>query len=195
MADIFSGSDHAPLSSATAEDRAQAQEFFRQLALLQQNYQQALQQQRTLGRSYDQVINGTAPSVAGTQLQQGVGQIKSTLASEAAGASGNNAALANYGAIQAMAQAQAKANQDAALLRAKEVAEARAGKAALLNNQQGATANMFSPTIGAGTTLAGQATQGAGKIGELDAAETEAQRRFYGNLISGVGAGLVGMAA
>src|SRR5215470_2869127 len=100
MASILGGGNLAPLSNATAEDRAQSQEFFRQLALLQQNYNQALQQQRALGRQYDQVIAGTAPSVAATQLQQTTGQIDNALRANAAGASGNNAALANYGAIQ-----------------------------------------------------------------------------------------------
>lgn len=195
MASILSGGNLGPLSTATAEDRAQSQEFFRQLALLQQNYQQALQQQRNLGRNYDAVINGTAPSVAGTQLQRTTGEIDNALRANAAGAGGNNAALANYGAIQAMAQARAKANADAAVLRAKEVSDARTGKAGLLNQEQGATSAFFSPTIGAGTTLSGQATQGAGQYGQLDTEEAAARRNFISNLVQAGGSAIASMAA
>lgn len=191
MASIMSGGDLNPLLSATAEDRARANEFFRNLQFLQQQYQQALQQQSALGRSYDQVIAGTAPSVAQTQLRRGVDETGAAVRAEAAGAGGNNAAMANYGAIQALAQARARANADAAALRAREVEAARQGKAGVLNNMQQATASQFSPTIGAGVGLSGQSTSGAGVYGGLDAQEAAAQRAFFSNLAQGAGSAIM----
>jgi hypothetical protein len=185
MPDIFYGADISPVTAATAEDRQRSQEFFRYLQMLQQNYQQALSQQQSLGRSFDNVIAGRGPSVAGTQLQEGVGNIRHAVSAQAAGAGGNNAAASNYGAIQALAAAQAKANQDAAMLRAKEVADARTGKAVLLNQEQAATGNLFGPTIGGGTTLSGQSTTSAANQAKLDQEETEARRNLVSNFLGG----------
>jgi hypothetical protein len=190
MLNPFSTPDTSALSGATADDRARAAQFFRYLSTLQQNYQQALQQQQALGRSYDQVIAGTAPSVAGTQLQRTLGDTRNAVASEAAGASGQNAALANYGSIQALGGAYAKANQDAAALRAQEVANARAGKANLLQNEQGATGQQYGTTVGGATTSAGQATSGGGALANVNAEELGNERNLYSNLIKGAGAAI-----
>src|SRR5262245_1690907 len=187
MTNPFASPDISALTSATGEDRARAAEFFRQMAILQQNYQQQLAQQGQLARSLDQVIAGTAPSVAQRQLRQGVGDIRNAISADVAGASGPNAALAQYGGIQALAAAQAKANQEAAVLRAKEIEPARAAKAGVLNQQQAATGNMAGTVTGAGTALSGQATTGAGNIAKINQDETDAWRNFVANLAGGAG--------
>lgn len=194
MTNPFAAPDTSALTSATGADREQAAEFYRRLAMLQQQYDQQLAAQSALGRSLDRTIAGTAPSVAGTQLQQGVGQIRNAVASEAAGAGGNNAALAQYGGIQAIAAAQAKANQEAAVLRAKEIHDAQVAKAGLLNQQQGATGNMAGINASGGTSLSGAATTGAGNIAKINEDETNAWRNFVSNLSGGVGGTLTKIA-
>jgi hypothetical protein len=184
---ITTGPNTSALSNAVGTDQTRAAEFYRRLAMLQQQYQQQLQAQGALGRSYDQVISGQAPSVAGTQLQQGLGDIRNTVAAQASGAGGNNAALANYGSIQALAQAQNKANQDAAILRAKEVAQARDSKSQLLNQQQQATGNMYGDNTGATTSLAGTEANAAGNLAKMNEDEINSRRALISNLINSAG--------
>lgn len=154
---------------------------------MQQQYNQQLQAQNAVGRQLDRQIAGTAPSVAQTQLQQGLGQTRDAVSAQAVGASGQNAAVANYGAIQALAHAQAKQQQDAAALRAQEVQNATTAKANLLNNQQQATSAQSGQATTAGTALSGQNTAGAGKVADANAAEVGAQRNLLGNVVGGAG--------
>jgi hypothetical protein len=188
---LLGGPDTSQLTSATNADRARSDEFYRQLALLQQQYQQQLAQQGALGRSLDKTIAGTAPSVAGTQLQQGVGEIANATRATAAGASGENAALANYGSIQALAQAQAKANQDAANLRAREVAQAQQTKAGILNQQQQATGGMHGADVSGALGESGQATSGAGTLAGVNENEINSERALASNAVQGAGAALL----
>lgn len=192
---IMGGADTSPLVNATATDRSRSEDFFRKMAQLQQEYEQQLQQQSALGRSYDQVIAGTAPSVAGTQLAQGLDRTNAAINANAAGATAPNAGLAQYGAIQAMGAARAKQEQDAALLRAQEVEKARAGKAALLGQQQAATGGMAGTVTGAGTALSGQASGTAGQIVSANESEIAARRAFLANLLQGGGSALMAAAA
>lgn len=191
---IFTGPDTSPLTDATAIDRQRAEEFFRRLAELQANYQQTYGAQNALGRSLEGTIRGTAPSVAGTQLQQGLGQTRAAISSQAAGGTGVNAALSNYGGIQALAAAQAKQQQDASLLRAEEVARAQQAKAALLAAQQQATGNMAGTITGAGVNLSGQATGAAGNVVSANQQEIAARRNLATNAAGALGslAGLGG---
>ncbi len=193
--DLIGGADTSPLVNATGADRARSDEFYRQLAFLQQQYQQQLAAQSALGRSFDRTIAGTGPSVAGTQLEQGLGETRSAVNAAASGASGQNAGIANYSAIQALAAAQAKKEQDAALLRAKEVEAAQAAKGQLLNQQQAATGNMAGVYAPAGTALSGQATTGAGGIVNANEDEIKQRRALAGNILGGVSGVLTAAAA
>jgi hypothetical protein len=184
---ILGGANTSPLVDANALDRQRAEEFFRRLAELQANYQQTFQQQGALGRSLDGTIRGTAPSVAGTQLQQGLGQTRAAISSQAAGGTGASGALNAYGAIQALGAAQAKQQQDAALLRAEEVARAQQAKAALLAAQQSATGNMAGVTAGGGVNLSGQATGAAGNIVGANEREIAARRNAVSNGLGAAG--------
>lgn len=89
--------------------------------------------QQQLQDSLWRTINGVGPSVADIQLQQTLDQnLKNGLAM-GAGASGPNAVLARYLAATQTGDQAAKAAQAGALLRAKEIADARqqyAGNAA-----------------------------------------------------------------
>lgn len=183
----FQSPNTSVLTNATGYDQATAQQFFQYLNALRQNYQNTLNAQNNLVGQNNAVIAGAAPSVAQTQLQQGLGQQRAALSSQAAGATGQNAALANYGSIQALGAANAKANQDAALLRAQEVAQARAANAGILGQEQQATGSMAGTTTAGGTGLSGQAVSGGAALGNINANELDAQRNFWSNLIKGAG--------
>lgn len=184
---IFEGPNISPLTNATAEDRRRADEMYRYLAQLRQQFQQQQAAQSATTRSLDRTIAGTGPSIAGTQLQQGLDQTQSAISAQASGANGVNAGVANYGAIQALAQAHAKAQQDAALLRAREVEQAIQAKAGILGQQQNATNAMAGNVTGAGTALSGQSTTAAGGVVQANTAEEAARRALAANMLQGVG--------
>ncbi len=181
------GADTSPLTQATSEDRRRSDEFFRQLAKLQLDYQQQQSAQAATTRGLDRTINGTGPSVAGTQLQQGLGQTQAAIGAQTSGATGQNAGTAQYGAIQALAAAQAKQQQDAALMRAKEVEDAIKAKGGILAQEAQATGNMAGINAIGATGLSGQSTTAAGGVVGANEKETEARRAFIANLVNGLG--------
>lgn len=185
--DLLSGADTSPLANATNRDRQKSDEFYRAFARLQQQYEQQLAAQSALGRSFDRTIAGTGPSVAGTSLERGLNQTRSAISAEASGASGQNAGIMQYGAIQALAAAQAKAQQDAAVARSQEVQAAQTAKAGLLNQQQGATASMAGVTVPAGTALAGQDTVGDKSLVDANSDEIKQRRALVANLMNSFG--------
>jgi hypothetical protein len=187
----LAGGDTSALTGAVGSDRAHAEDFYRRLALLNQQYQQQLAAQSGLGRQLDRQIAGTAPSVAQTQLRRGVGDIQNNINATTSGASGNTAALAGYSGIQALGAAQAKANADAAQIRAQEVAQAEQAKANLLAQQQAATGQQTATATGAGTALSGQAVSGGAALGNLNQEEIASERNLVGNVASGVGSKLI----
>jgi hypothetical protein len=126
--------------------------------------QQNIAQQQGLYGSLGQVVNGQAPSVAQQQLGAGLGAIQAAQQSNAAGATGQNAALANMNAAQNMGAAQAQANQQAALIRAQEVAQARAQQGQVLGqvgqeSQQMAGQNLNAAGVAGNTAATANAEQ------------------------------------
>lgn len=184
--DLIGGADTSPLGDAVGGDRRRSDEFYRAFARLQQQYEQQLAAQSALGRSYDKTINGTGPSVATTTLERGLNQTGAAVNAEASGASGQNAGMAQYGAIQALAAAHAKAQQDAAVARAQEAQAAQNAKAGLLNQEQGATANMVGSVVPAGTALSGQSTGAAGGLVNANEEEIKQRRALAANILGGV---------
>lgn len=185
--DLIGGADTSPLGDAVGGDRRRSDEFYRAFARLQQQYEQQLAAQSALGRSYDRTIAGTGPSVAGTSLERGLNQTGAAINAEASGASGQNAGMAQYGAIQALAAAHAKAQQDAAVARAAEVSDAMKAKAGLLNQEQSATAGMTGAVLPAGTALSGQSTTAAGGLVNANEDEIKQRRALAANILGGLG--------
>lgn len=81
--------------------------------------------QQRLANNLWGVVNGQGPSVAGTELQQGLDANLAAGNSMAAGGSGANGALNRYAAILAAGKANVDTNQQAALLQAQQTAQAR----------------------------------------------------------------------
>ena len=103
-----------------------------------------------LAAGLQRTINGTAgPSVAETQLTQGLDQNNAAMLAAGAGASGQNAVLARYQARQAQGEQAAHMQQAAAVLRAQQVAAAQQQLAQLRAAMGGQSIGLF------GTTLAG----------------------------------------
>lgn len=155
-------------------------------------YTGAFNGQTALTKQLQGTIDGTAPSVAGTQLQEGLDQIRATQDSEAAGATGQNAALARANAMQNIGAAQVQTNQQKALLRAAEVNEAEQTQAGVLSSQAGEAEGMY------GTGLSG-ALSASGQAGSAEAARENAnlqgqmaEKNLESNLIQAGGSAIAG---
>src|SRR5690349_10498661 len=94
-------SDNPGLTQQAQRNLQIANELFARLGGDQNRYREIFQRQSELGRRLDQQINGTAPSVAQTQLEEGAETVRQQADSQASGASGAAAPLARYAAIQA----------------------------------------------------------------------------------------------
>jgi hypothetical protein len=107
----------------------------------QDDYTRSLQsreQQSALGDSYWDAIRGTGPSVAQQQLLQGRDMTISNANAMAASARGGvNQAAARRQAMGIGGDAMQQAAQQAAMVRAQEVADARSGLSGLLGTQRG----------------------------------------------------------
>jgi hypothetical protein len=115
-------------------------------AAYQQNYNAALAQgqgargyQDAAAQSYLGTLNGTQPSLAQLQLQQGMRAGMAQQASMAAGARGGgaNLAAAQLAGASNAGQIAAGTNQQAAMLRAQEYANAQAGLAGVGGQMRG----------------------------------------------------------
>lgn len=158
------------------------------LGRLNQDYRQAQTGQSQLGQTLNADIAGTAPSVAGTQLRQGLEQIQRGADSQASGATGTNAGLARYGAIQASGAAGAEANQDAAMARVQERANAIAAKGQLLGQQQQGANQMYATNVSGANAAAGNAAGPAGVQAQVDQADRAKWLNFIGNMAGAAGA-------
>jgi hypothetical protein len=133
---LFGSVDNQQYLQQYALEQVQAQEARRREA-------QAYAAQQNYGQYLQAVMNGTAPSMAQLQLQQGLGAIAQQQQSMAAGIGGPGQALARYGAAVNTGNAQTAMNQAAAMARAKEIADARTAYGANAAGMQQASANMY----------------------------------------------------
>lgn len=153
-----------------------------------QGFAQAQSGQNQLGSYLGQVINGSAPSVAQGQLQQGLGQIQSGINSNVAGATGNNAALAAYGGQQAYGQAAAATNQAGAVQRGQEVNQAEAARGQLYGQQANENAQMFGQSLQGAGQASGQANTAEQAQAQIDQQNKMAWMNFISNLTNAGGA-------
>lgn len=132
-------------------------------------------------QSYQDAISGRQPSVAMNALRQATAQNQAnTLGTAGLNTSGGNSLLALRAAIDAQGRAGQKAAGDASMLRAKEISDAQAGEAALLNSNMQAQ-NMAKQ-------LAVQALQAPL---DIEAKNEAAKAQLYGGIING-GMGAIG---
>lgn len=103
-----------------------------------------------LGSSLWNTVNGTAPSVAGLQLQQTLGQEQAANLAAGAGSTGTNSVLARYQALINNGNQQAQTAQSGALLRAKEVSDAQGRLSGLYNNMEGSSAGLYGTNLSTG---------------------------------------------
>jgi hypothetical protein len=146
-------------------------------------------QGRLASNLWDVVNGGGGPSVAGTQLEQGLDQTLAAGNSMAAGGSGANGALARYAAILSAGRSMADTNQTGALLRAQEVAGARQQLGGVLGAQAGESGNLYGTATSGGLAAAGI------KAG-IDESNQKSQAAVDGALLSGVSSlGAAGLTA
>ena len=97
----------------------------------------ARRQQQENVQDFRDVLSGKAPSLAQEQLKAGLDRALQNNAAQAAGARGSAQAMAARAAAFAGAEAGQKTAQDAAMLRAQEVAQARTGLTSALGQMRG----------------------------------------------------------
>lgn len=175
------------LNSQVQRNLGISNQLYSSLGQYGQGFQQAQAGQNQLGSYLQQVINGSAPSVASNQLQQGLGQIRSDVNSQVSGATGNNAALARYGGEQAYGHAAEQANQAAALNRTQEVNAAEAAKGQLYGQQAGQNAQMFGQTLSGAGNASQTANSGAQTQAQIDQQNRAMWLNFIGNMAGAAG--------
>lgn len=151
--------------------------------------QSAFNSEAGLGANLWNTINGAGPSVASTQLQQSLGQNLNGGLAMGAGGSGANSVLARYLASQATGQNADQIAQAQALLRAQEIAQARAQYGQVTSNMANQAGNLYGTNLQTGlgyaNTAAGIDTNNANR-------QQQTSNSFYGGLLSGGGAALGG---
>lgn len=195
---IFGGGDPPKgtgLNDIASQDSEYTRQLLAQLAQYNQQYGQAFQDQTRVANGYDAVINGTAPSVAQTQLQQGVGQIAAQQQAQASGATGQNAAIARIAAMQNTGAAQAQANQAAAVQRAAEIDAARRAKAGIAAQQAGEAGSMYGANLSGAVGFSAPAVTAAGQAAAIKQKEDEATRQFWSNIVKSTGSAMATGAA
>lgn len=144
------------VATQVANANAVGQSIVSALPVAQQHQQTAFGGQQRLVGSYQDVVNGTAPSVAQNQLTGSLNTINRGVLSQASGAGGQNGFAARRQAMQVIGNNSIDAAGKGAIARAAEVDAARTGQAGVLNS------------IAAGAnTQAGQAIQGGLGYSEL----------------------------
>lgn len=175
------------LATQAARNISVSNALMSKLAGYGQQYGQAFAGQTGLVSDLDKTIAGTAPSVAGGQLEQGLGQIRSAENSMAAGATGANAALARTNGALGFADAASKENQAAAMQRAQEVQAAQAEKGVVLGQQAGEAVNIYGQSLTGANNAANIAGQNEQAREEGNAKAQENQNQLEFNLLNGVG--------
>jgi hypothetical protein len=134
---------------------------------------------------------GGGPSVAGAQLATGEDAAAKQQLAQAAGASGNNAALARMAAMGNTGQAQANTNQQQATARIGEQTNAINSLAGVQQNMQNQSESMGGQKLSAADTLNSLAMQGeAGHEGQnVDINKTNANNNLTAGTLGAKAAG------
>jgi hypothetical protein len=174
------------VAQQVASNYATGRAFLDQLGTFRQQQQQAFAGQTGLADSLRGTIAGAGPSVAQNQLIQGLGSISADQMSQAAGASGNNAALARMNAMNNTAKAETAYNQAQGLVRANEVAHAQDALANVLGAQANEGLGGYGTAGGLGATFAGLAEKGQATQQGMDAAAKAANAKANQQWITGL---------
>jgi Chaperone of endosialidase len=180
----------------------------------QQPYSQDRSQQQGLAQLLQAQANGTAPSAAEMQMQQGMQQQVQAQRAQAASARGGNATLAGRTAANNIAMGQQNTNANAAQMRAQEQAsgqqalggvlsgmagqdvglatsQAQLGQQANLANQQSYYQGLQAQQglIGQGMTFAQQQQQALANQQALQSGQAQSNASAQGNFIGGLVSG------
>jgi hypothetical protein len=175
------------LNQQTGANTAVSNNLLTGLGNLQGQQQQAFGGQQQLVGELQGTINGTAPSVALTQLGQGQDAIARQQMAQASGVGGANAAAARLGAAANTANAQAAANQQGALIRAQEIAQAEANKGGVLAAEQAGATGMGGVLGKTAADYASNATQAAATAQTLNQKSRMANAQANSNLLGTLG--------
>ena len=180
------------VAQQVAQNFQTSRDFLGKLGTYADQQQQAFAGQQRLAGNLNDVINGRGgPSVADVQLRQGLDQLSREQLGQAAGASGNNAFGAQRQAMNNIAGMGIQTDQAAALLKAKEIADARTALAGVLNNEQAGAGNFYNTNVsGAGAfanTAAGAEGDQQRLASDIDKANQDRKMKALGDFFKGAG--------
>ena len=178
------------LATQAARNIAISNQFLSSLGEYGQQYRQAQAGQTSLAGKLNATIAGTAPSVAGSQLEEGLGRILQQQQAQASGATGESGALARSDAMRNAGVAEAATNQQQAGLRAQEVSGAENTLAGLLGAQANEASGMFGTGTNAALNAGGAAGTEEGNREQLVQAGGKNQLTTLGTIASAGGSAL-----
>lgn len=176
------------LAQRSAIDAARAGSFLDKLNGYANREAATFSDEQGLARNLQNTIRGVgAPSVAQNQLVQGMEQAANQQQSMASGASGTDAALARMQAARNTGNLQAATNQQQALVRAQEVADAQRNLGGLLKGMADQSRGFYDTNVNAAdsfnrTGLDAQKNQ-QGITERTNAANVGADNEFYDKLL------------
>jgi hypothetical protein len=177
------------VAQQVAQNFQTSRDFLGKLGTYADQQQQAFSGQQRLAGNLQDVINGNGPSVANVQLRSGLDQLSREQLGAAAGASGNNAFAAQRTAMNNIAGMGIQTDQAAAMLRAKEQADARTALANVLNQEQAGAGNMYNTNVSGAQGFGALAGGGEGGreslTGDIDKANKDRQRNYLKDFFSG----------
>lgn len=175
------------LATQATRNLATSGQFLQGLGSYAQQYNGTLANENSLGAHLNATINGTAPSVAQSQLEQGLAQIAQQQQAQASGATGSNAALARTDAAANTGAAQAATNAQEAGVRANEVAGAETAESGLLNNEANQVQQAKGTDVNAAENFSGLAGTEQGNQATLTQKGNQAQLTTIGTVAGAAG--------
>ena len=176
------------LNSQTVTNQVDQDRLMQQARQLAAQRQQTFAGQNQLATTLQNTItNPNAPSVALSQLGQGFNQLAGTQMGAAAGATGENAAMARRSALQNTAGAQVGLNAQQAGVRAQEVANAQTGLASLYGTQLGGENTAAGNDISGANNYANTNMTGQTTIANNNEKAAEANAKQNSSLLGTIG--------
>lgn len=149
--------------------------------------------QTGLAQNYQGVIAGTAPSVAQTQLETGMGRIAQDQSAAAAGSNGANAFAARRAAANNVARAQGDLSGQQAMVRAGESTGARTGLSQLYGQESAADVAASKIATDSALGYGGLAEKATAAPIEAEQAAAAGNQKSNQGIAGGIGAALMAL--
>lgn len=189
--DTFKGPNNQPLLDAQHKQVQRTQGLDDSAHAQLGAFDNSIKDSNGLVTDLNGVIAGTAPSVAQNQLIAGMEHAQRAQLAQASGATGANGALAAMNAARNSGNIAADVNQQAGLLRAKEIADARAQKGVTLSQIAHATGNVYGNELSAAGQANGQSNALLTAYQAAEAAKNKQRQELILSAVRAAGSALI----